>query len=378
MEAMRETQPLMELEEALALLAAALPTPSATAILADRDDPALSRSAMDGIVLRAADGLEARRVLGTIFAGDDPAAFRVDPGGCLRIMTGACIPEGGDAVVPVEQVQEREGLLAPLLAPRPGDHIRPRGVQARAGTPLVPAGRPLNAARRGLRAQVGLPPIPLTRVRIGIAPTGDELRGDPSPWQIRDSNGPMLAALAHTLGAEAFELPPVPDDPQAVAGFFRDRRDCQILLTAGGVSMGEKDHLPRALADLGARILFHKIRLKPGKPTLAAILDDLVILCLPGNPVSAYLNALLFLPVILARLEGRALPEPWRQGLLEGPVPNPGDRPLLHPCTREGERLNPLPSRGSADLVRLAQADACAWIPEGGAEAGPVKYLELI
>jgi molybdopterin molybdotransferase len=188
----------------------------------------------------------------------------------------------------------------------------------------------------------------------------------------------MLAALVHALGAEPCELPALPDDPEAVAAFFLDQKDCRVLLTAGGVSMGEKDHLPRVLAELGARILFHKIRLKPGKPTLAAILGDRVILCLPGNPASAYLNALLFLPVVLARLEGRALPEPWRLGLLDGPVANPGDRPLLHPCTRAGDRLTPLPSRGSADLVRLAQADACAWIPEGGQEAGSVKYLNLI
>ena len=142
--------------------------------------------------------------------------------------------------------------------------------------------------------------------------------------------------------------------------------------------MGEKDHLPRVLAELGARILFHKIRLKPGKPTLAATLGDLVILCLPGNPVSAYLNALLFLPVILARLEGRALPEPWRLGHLQQAIPNPGDRPLVQPCTREGDQLKPLVSMGSADLVCLARADVCAWVPEGGARTGIARYLELI
>lgn len=375
---MRETSRLLELEEVLALLAAAIPTPHREAIRADRDDPALDRSAMDGIVLRAEEGLAPRRLLGTVFAGDDPAAFCVEAGSCLRIMTGACIPQGGDAVVPIEHVVEREGHLLPTVEPRRGDHIRYRGDQAEAGALLVPEGRPENVARRALRAQVGMPSEPLARVTIGIAPTGDELRGNPKPWQIRDSNGPMLTALAHALGAEPLELSPVPDDPAAISEFFRSHSSCKILLTAGGVSMGEKDHLPRVLVDLGASILFHKIRLKPGKPTLAAILDDRVILCLPGNPVSAYLNALLFLPVILARLEGRAVPDPWRQGWLESPVKNLGDRPLLHPCTRNGDRLEPLPSKGSADLVRLAQADVCAWIPEGGAQPGTAKYLELI
>jgi molybdopterin molybdotransferase len=136
------------------------------------------------------------------------------------------------------------------------------------------------------------------------------------------------------------------------------------------------------LHELGATILFHKIRLKPGKPMLAALLPgpagDRVILGLPGNPLSSYLNALLFLPSVLARLEGLREPDPWRAGTLAEAVRNPGDRPLLHPCAREGATLRPLPSRGSGDLVKLAQADACAWIPEGGAEPGPVRYLEVL
>lgn len=375
---MRESSRLIELEEALALLAEAVPTRTWGPILADRDDPTLDRSSMDGILVRACEGLAPRSVLGSVFAGDDPRPFSVAPGTCLRIMTGACIPEGGDAVIPVEHLEVRGDQLVPMRVPHPGDHIRRRGDQAQAGSFLVAEAQPWNAVRQGLMAQVGLPLVPLQRIRIGIAPTGDELRGDPAPWQIRDSNGPMLAALAHALGAQAFALPPVPDDPVAVANFFRARNDCRILITAGGVSMGEKDHLPRVLAELGARILFHKIRLKPGKPTLAAILGDLVILCLPGNPVSAYLNALLFLPVILARLEGRALPEPWRLGHLHQAIPNPGDRPLLHPCTREGDQVKPLVSKGSADLVCLARAAVCAWVPEGGAQAGIARYLELI
>lgn len=368
---------MIDLDLALALLATSVPAPKWEAIQADRDDPALDRSAMDGVVLRAADGQAPRRILGTLFAGDDPSGFHVEPGACLRIMTGACIPEGGDCVVPIESLRETGGCLIPVHEPREGDHIRRRGDQAQRGDLLVPEGRPMNAARWGLRAQVGMSRPPLSRVKVGLAPTGDELRGNPAPWQIRDSNGPMLVALAHGLGAEAIELPPVPDDPEAVAHFFGDPQGCRVVVTAGGVSMGEKDHLPSVLRSLGARILFHRIRLKPGKPTLAAILGDRMILCLPGNPVSAYLNALLFLPVILARLEGRAAPDPWRQGRLEATVPNPGDRPLLHPCTRNGNRLTPLSSKGSADLVRLAQADVCAWIPEGGTEAGPAKYLEL-
>lgn len=173
-------------------------------------------------------------------------------------------------------------------------------------------------------------------------------------------------------------LSPVPDDPSAIGRFLDELGEIQVLLTSGGVSMGERDYLPQVLMDRAANILFHKICLKPGKPTLAAVMDRRVILCLPGNPVSAYVNALLFLPVILARLEGRTLPNPWRQGFLSARVANPGDRPLLHPCLKRGNELVPLSSRGSADLVRLAQADVCAWIPAGGMTPGETRFLELV
>jgi len=372
---------LLSLEDALQRLARAFPGPAAGAVLADRDDPALDRSTMDGAAMRSADGCAPRLVAGTLYAGDPPGRFRVAPGSCVRIMTGACLPEGADTIVPLEDFNEADGRLVPVAAPQPGAWIRRRGDQAAAGDLLLPAGLPHNAARTGLRAQVGQPAPPLRRVTVAVAPTGDELVQEPAAHQIRDANGPMLAALAHALGAEARLLPAVPDTPDALRAFLEalggpDGPD--VLITSGGVSAGEKDHLPRVLEAMGARVLFHKIRLKPGKPMLAALLGRQVVLGLPGNPVSSYLNALLFLPVAMAGLLGTAALDPWRQGELEAAVANPGDRPLLHPCRRLGDRLHPLESRGSADLVRLAQADACAWIPAGGMAAGPARYLMLI
>ncbi len=369
---------LLSLEEALQRLGGALPPAALEAVRADRDDPALDRSAMDGAAMRSADGTAPRTVLGTLFAGDPPARYQVAPGSCVRIMTGACLPEGADTVVPIEKLKEEDGRLVPLVLPAPGDWVRRRGSQAAAGDLLLPAGLPRTAARAGLRAQVGLAPLPLRRVTVGIAPTGDELVDRPEPHQIRDSNGPMLAALAHALGAEPELLPAVPDQPASLRAFFQAHGDLDILITSGGVSAGAKDHLPRVLEALGAQVLFHKIRLKPGKPMLAALLGRQVVLGLPGNPVSAYVNTLLFLPVAMAGLLGAAPPDPWKSGTLEAPVDNPDDRPVLHPCRRRGAGLEPLESRGSADLVRLAQADACAWVPEGGLPAGPARYLDLL
>ncbi|MBK8725978.1 MAG: molybdopterin molybdotransferase MoeA [Holophagaceae bacterium] len=333
------------------------------------------------MALRSVDGEAPRRNIGTLYAGDDPAGLRVDAGACVRIMTGAALPEGADAVVPVERLRAEGGLIHLEVLPKPGDHVRRQASQARSGDLLLPPGTPLNAARIGLLAQVGDPMPALERIVVAVASTGDELTAEPRPHQIRDSNGPMLTALAHRLGAEARRLPSLPDDPAALAARLRDLDGIRVLLTSGGVSMGQKDHLPAVLQDLGARILFHKLRLKPGKPMLVALLPhpggDRVILGLPGNPLSAYLNARLFLPVVLARLEGTAEPDPWRHGELGEGVRNPGDRPLLQPCLRDGQRLLPLASQGSGDLAKLAQADACAWIPEGGADAGPCRYLDL-
>ena len=369
---------LLPLDTALQRLAEGFPPPASPALRADRDDPALDRSAMDGAALRSGDGLAPRAVLGTLFAGDAPDAFEVVPGTCVRIMTGACLPRGADTVVPVEALRLEGGLLVPRYAPRSGDHIRKRGEQALAGEALLPAGTLRNAVRAGLAAQVGLTLEPLRRVRVGVASTGDELSQAPTPWQIRDSNAPMLTALAHALGADARRLPPLPDDPGAIRAFLAGLGDLDILITSGGVSVGDKDHLPRALEDLGARVLFHRISLKPGKPMLAAFLGDKVILGLPGNPAASYLNALLFLPVAMAGLLGTARPDPWKLGHMEGGVANPGDRPLLHPCRLEGDHLLPLVFKGSADLIGLARADVCAWIPAGGMGPGVTRYLDLL
>ena len=370
---------LLPLDEALRRLWEAVPAPALPEVRAKRDDPATDRASMDGMALRAAEGRAPRRILGTLFAGGDPAGFAVAPGTAVRIMTGAAMPSGADAIVPVEQLQTSGNTTFPLVDPSPGDHVSVRGGLARAGDILLAEGTPINAARVALLAQEGLAIRPIPRIRVGVASTGDELVPDPAPHQIRDSNGPMLLALARTLGGEAELRAPLPDDPIALATTLRDPGDIRILLTSGGVSMGDHDHLPAVLQDLGATILFHRIRLKPGKPMLAALLGDLLVLGLPGNPVSAYLNALLFLPQALARLEGRIAPNPWRPGRLTAAVKHKGDRPLLHPCRLVEGRLEPLSSKGSADLVTQAQADAFAWIEPGGLEAGvEVRYLPVL
>ncbi len=367
---------LLDLDEALHRLAAAIPMQALSSLQAERDDPALDRSAMDGLAVRAQDGATPRRVLGTLYAGMDPSAFTVGPGEGVRIMTGACLPAGADAVVPVELLSS-DGAH-PAKAPKLGDHVRLRGSQARASDVVLPPGEPWQAARVGLFAQEGRT-IPLPRrPKAAIASTGDELVADPSPWQIRDSNGPMLEALAFRMGAEPRRMSRLPDTEEALREALTSLQDADVLLTSGGVSAGDKDLLPGVLRSLGAEILFHKIRLKPGKPMLAARLGHLTILGLPGNPQSAYLNALLFLPVALARLQGTEAPSPWRQGTLLEPVKNKGERPLLAPCSLHQHELRPVAQQGSGDLGALARAQVCARIAPGGQGPGPVEYLYLM
>ncbi len=370
--------PLLTLDEALARVAEAIPAPPLPVALADRDDPAMDRSSMDGVALMAADGLLPRRVLGTLFAGEDASSWSVGHGTCVRIMTGAVVPVGADAIVPVEGIREVDGVVFVETKPEPGAFIRRQGEQARVGEELLSAGLPRTAARAGLFASIGQALPALRPVRVAVASTGDEVQVDPRPWQIRDSNGPMLADLATLLGADVTRIPAIPDTPEALAEFLDRARGFQVVITSGGVSMGEKDLLPDALRAAGATVLFHKIRLKPGKPGLVALLGDTAILALPGNPVSAYLNARLFLPVVLARLQGRAVPTAFRDGALASPVANSDDRPLLHPCVLRGGSLYPLPSRGSADLVRLAHADGFAWIPEGGHRGGECRWVDVV
>jgi len=370
---------LVPLEVALQRLWEALSPPAAEAIFADRDDPPSARAAMDGVALQAVSGRRPRQLLGTLFAGDNPVGLTVGPETAIRVMTGAALPEGADAIVPVEQLRLEGDTVHPLVDPKVGDHVRPQAEQARAGDLLLPEGAPCTTARLALCAQVGLPADLPPRIKVAVASTGDELVADPDRHQIRDSNGPMLAALAQRLGAEAHRWPSLPDEPEALAAALQDHGDTRILLTSGGVSAGEHDYLPSVLEDLGATILFHRIRLKPGKPVIAALLGDLLVLGLPGNPVSAYLNAMLFLDLALARLEGRAIPNPWRRARLATAIRNKGVRPLLQPCSLKDGELHTLSGKGSADLITLARADALAWIEPGGLEAGvKTRYLPVL
>lgn len=262
-------------------------------ILATLDLPPADNSAMDGYAIRHAD-YEAGRALPVtqrVFAGDMPAALA--PGQAARLFTGSLMPEGADTVVMQEDTREADGRVEILQAPRAGQHVRKRGEDTAAGQLLLAAGTVLQAAHIALLASQGLAQAEVYgRLRVGILTTGDELVPPGShrqPQQIYNSNGAMLAALAEGMGAEATHVLHARDDEASLnAAFTRLLRDCDLVLSVGGVSVGERDLVKPVLESMGASLVLWKVRMKPGKPVALAHVQGKPLVCLPGNPVSAY------------------------------------------------------------------------------------------
>jgi molybdopterin molybdotransferase len=371
-------------------------------IIADRDLPPFDKALVDGYAVRAADmdgPGTMLRVGEEIPAGRTPSR-PLAPGEAALIMTGAPLPAGADAVVMIEQTGKLpDGRVAFEAGPvAPGQNRLPRGREMRAGDVLLRPGAILHPARLGLLASVGRPePLVVPRPRVAVVPTGDELvepDREPGPGQIRNSNGPMLAALARTCGAEVETLPIAPDDPQGLREVLRRGLPADVLLITGGVSAGNRDLVPGALETLDVTRVFHKVRVKPGKPLWFGVGPrrgdegpGTLVFGLPGNPVSGVVGFLLFVRPALDALRGRG-PDSGRAeaGLyrLTSAFQQRGDRPTYHPsrlvAEPEGVRVEPLDWAGSADLRTVAQADGFAIFPAGdrGYAAGEaVAFLPL-
>ena len=349
----------------------------AEAVRADLDSPPFDKAMMDGYAVRAADcsaGPVELRVTGEVAAGAVPN-HPVGPGEAVAVYTGAPMPAGADAVVMKERCEVlsegRVRVTDPKLTPR--KNVLDRGREMLASDVVLPIGAVLSPAAVGLLATVGrtttaLVPVPV----VGVLATGNELvEADrvPGPGQIRNSNGPMLAAQVARAGATPRLLGIAPDD----AGRLRDTvsdalASCDVLLLAGGVSVGLYDLVPGVLADLGVQTHFHKVRMKPGKPLLFGTLGDKLVFGLPGNPVGAFVAFELFVRPALQKLAGHVddHAEPLRLLLAEA-FASVNDRPTFHPAKLEdgGSRVRALPWFGSADLRGLTAADALIVLPPG-------------
>jgi molybdopterin molybdotransferase len=283
-------------------------------IKAPRDVPPFRNSAMDGYAVRAADVASATgarpvrlRVLETVGAGSI-ASQSVRPGSVIRIMTGAPMPDGTDAVVKVEDTVEAGDEVIIRVAVAAGANVRHPGEDMHAGETVLEAGRMLRAADIGLIASLGLPMVRVARrVRVAIIATGDELVdvGEPlGPGQIVNSNAYTLAAAVEEAGAEALCMGIVRDRPDLIHAAFSEAVTADMVLSTGGVSVGSFDYVRRILTDIGYQERFWKVAQKPGKPLTFGLCGRAPVFGLPGNPVSSLVCFYLYVLPALRTMMG--------------------------------------------------------------------------
>jgi len=351
------------------------------------DLPPFDSSAMDGYAVRAADTPGELRVAAQSAAGR-PAAAALAAGEAFGISTGAVVPEGADAVVPVE-VTESRGDSVRVDAVAVGDNVRFRGSDIRAGDVVVRAGSRLGPAQVGALAAVGIGTVECCRrPRVALLATGTELRrpGEPlGPGEIYESNTTLLAAQLRSAGALPEPLDAVADDEQATRAALARGLEADVLITSGGVSVGPHDLVRAALSELGAEEVFWRVAVKPGKPVVFARRGATLVFGLPGNPVSSLVGFELFVRPALYALQGAAAPGPaYEPGLLAAPLRRGPDRDELVRAralpSEEGRRLEPVAGQASHMIARAAAADALVVVPRGDGElaAGTsVRWLRI-
>ena len=341
--------------------------------------PAFDSAAMDGYAVRAADarGAAAARPVrlpkaGVLYAGD--AGRELPAGRALRVMTGAPLPSGADAVVMQEHAGEDGAIVSVFREPAPGDHVRRRGEDVEPGSRLLEAGRRLRALDVALLCAQGVTRVPVVRRPLcGVLVTGDELVGAekaPGPGQVRDAVGPAVEAALEGWGALAFGAGRGADELDSLARRCADAlARCDALLVCGGVSFGERDFTRAALERAGARVVFAGVAVKPGKPLLFGAAGGKPVFGLPGNPVAALVCLDEFVRPAVEALQGRrAAPPSYHMSgrLAEGYVKRAGRRQYLF-CRADrdaaGFLLHPIRPQGAHMLGMAARADSLAVAP---------------
>jgi molybdopterin molybdotransferase len=339
-------------------------------LMALRTQPPADVSAMDGYAVRGDDvaAPAVLRVIGEIAAGR-PFSGRIGPGEAARIFTGAVMPDGADTVV-IQEVTSREGDNVAIKRPEgKGRHVRRKGYDFAAGDVLLRKGQRLTSRGIALAGAMNHARVPLhRRPRVAVFATGDELvepGTPPAPGQIVHSNGISLAALARTEGAEAIDFGIVPDRLDATVAAVRRARaeGVDVLVTSGGASVGDYDFVQQAFAAEGMALSFWKVALRPGRPLMHGRLDGMHVLGLPGNPVSAYVCAVLFFLPLLRRLAGRSdLTLPCESAVLGCALGANDERADYMRATLERRAdgilvATPFRAQDSSLLVPLAAAD---------------------
>jgi len=346
-------------------------------IRADRDYPPFDRSMMDGFAVNVADAGRTVAVVGEVPAGSVWNG-EVTVGQCVEILTGAPCPRGAEVVVPKENVQ-RHGTLVTLPGSLvAGQNIAPQGSDCRAGQRVLAAGQVVSSMAVGAIASFGRESVlAIPRPSLGIITTGAELArpGEPlPPGHIRNSNGPMLAAMAAALGLSRPRQWHAADDLQAIVRALEEASGLDIVVLSGGVSVGTYDFVPAALARLGAETVFHGVQQKPGKPILfarkgAPACGSRLFFGLPGNPLSSHFGFHRYVSAAVRKMSGQAAPQIW-QGLLAQPVEVKGGRVHYLPgraeaaaSPAEAGHVEVLPGASSADIFQSCGANCYAEFP---------------
>ena len=360
-------------------------------VTAPFDVPPHDNSAMDGYAVRAADvpetGEARLRVTGTAWAGR-PYGGRVGPGEAVRIMTGAVLPEGADAVVMQEHVRAGDGHVVVPGPVAPGLNVRRAGEDVAAGATVLEPGLRLTAAHVGVIASLGLAAATVhRRPRVAFFSTGDELRppGEPlGPGEIHDSNRHVLRALLQGLGMAPLDLGLVPDDPAAVEAALRRAADeADAVLTSGGVSVGEADHVTDALRRLG-EVGFWRVAIKPGKPLAFGRIGGARFFGLPGNPVSVMVTFLVLVQPALRRMAGERAVEPpavrarARARFRKRPGRADYQRGVLTRAADGTLEVAPTGPQGSHVLTSMARADCLVVLPREAGDVEPGAWVEVL
>lgn len=372
-------------------------------VLADRvvspeTVPPFTNSAMDGYAVRAHDCAAAGpgspvslEVLEDVPAGS-VAMQAVRPGTAIRIMTGAPLPAGADSVVPVEATASEGAGVTIASSVKRGANVRLAGEDLREGEELLPKGFALTPAALGILASVGLAEIPVhPRVRVAILTTGDELVAaseKPGPGQIRDSNVQTMCGQAAAFGAVPVPIPRVRDTREAVtAALAKAREEADVIVTNGGISVGDYDFIKAVLVELGAREVFWKVKQKPGGPLGFWLLDAIPVFGIPGNTVAAMVSMEEYVRPAIRKMMGHAkLLRPEVTAVFEGDFRKSAPDGKVHlirvRARREGGRVVASPSgpQGSGILSSMLRSNALALVPADATalKAGDEVTVHLI
>ncbi len=366
-----ETRPI---DEALGLVLA-------EQVIASGDVPSCANSAMDGFAVQAGEAGRTLTVIGESRAGQ-PADVAVGAGEAIRISTGAVMPEGADAVAPIELADDQGESVRLLEEFESGRNVRLAGEDLRAGDAVLAPGRVLGPAGLGIAVAAGRAELQcVRRARVAVVATGDELRepgAELAPGELHNSNLTTLQALVRAGGGEVVLASHVGDDADATARCLAAALEqADVVVCSGGVSVGPHDHVKGALTELGVEQHFWRVALRPGRPTWFGSHGAKLVFGLPGNPVSAMVTFLLFVAPALRAIEGRPQ-QPTTSVKLGEPIARHSGRDECVRVRLEGGEAFATGPQGSHILSSMTLADALAVIPRGEGSLAAGSQIELL